>query len=50
MVIDRLIMKEGLERRLTDSIETAVSHSGGIVLVNDLTDNSDTLYSLNYAC
>ena len=50
VVIDRLIMKEGLERRLTDSIETAVSHSGGIVLVNDLTDNSDTLYSLNYAC
>ncbi len=34
IVIDRLVIREGISRRLTDSIETAVSLAGGIVSVN----------------
>ncbi len=50
VVIDRLIMKPDLVRRLTDSIETAVGHSGGLVVIDDLTGGQETVFSLNYAC
>ena len=50
VVIDRLIMKPDLVRRLTDSIETAVGHSGGLVIIDDLTGGQETVFSLNYAC
>lgn len=33
LVVDRLVLKDGLRRRLTDSIETACSHSGGLVTI-----------------
>ena len=49
LVVDRLVLKEGL-RRLTDSIETACSHSGGLVII-DLPDSKEELsFSQNYAC
>ena len=34
IVVDRLAVKEGIERRLADSIETALRHAEGLVLVN----------------
>ncbi len=50
LVVDRLILKEGLRRRLTDSIETACSHSGGLVTIQ-LPDTQEVLsFSQNYAC
>ncbi len=50
LVVDRLVLKEGLRRRLTDSIETACSHSGGLVTI-DLPDSKQELtFSQNYAC
>ena len=50
LVVDRLVLKEGLRRRLTDSIETACSHSGGLVIIQ-LPDNKEELsFSQNYAC
>ena len=50
LVVDRLVLKEGLRRRLTDSIETACSHSGGLVIIH-LPDTKEELsFSQNYAC
>ena len=50
LVVDRLVLKEGLRRRLTDSIETACTHSGGLVIIQ-LPDSKEELsFSQNYAC
>ena len=50
LVVDRLVLKEGQRRRLTDSIETACSHSGGLVTI-ELPDSKEELsFSQNYAC
>ncbi len=50
LVVDRLVLKEGLRRRLTDSVETACSHSGGLVIIS-LPDTKEELsFSQNYAC
>ena len=50
LVVDRLVIREGQRRRLTDSIETACSHSGGLVVIN-LPDSKEELsFSQNYAC
>ena len=50
VVVDRLIMKPDLARRLTDSVETAANLSGGLVILNELNGDKDTLFSQNYAC
>jgi excinuclease ABC subunit A len=50
VVIDRLVMKPELARRLTDSVETAVNLSGGLVVLNKVEDDSNTVFSQNYAC
>ncbi|MGI6239414.1 MAG: excinuclease ABC subunit UvrA [Christensenellales bacterium] len=49
IVIDRLINREGIETRLSDSLETAMRLSGGIVVAS-VQDGEDTMYSQNYAC
>ncbi len=48
VVIDRLIRKDGIETRLSESIETAVKLADGIVIVN--TDGRDVLYSTKHSC
>ena len=50
VVVDRLVVKEGINRRLTDSLETASSLSGGLILVNLLQEDRDLTFSQNYAC
>ena len=45
VVVDRLIMKPDLARRLTDSVETASNLSGGLVILNELDGDKDTLFS-----
>ena len=50
LVVDRLVLKEGLRRRLTDSIETACSHSGGLVTIQLPKTNEELSFSQNYAC
>ena len=50
VVVDRLIMKPDLARRLTDPVETAANLSGGLVILNELDGDKDTLFSQNYAC
>lgn len=52
IVIDRLVVRDDIRTRLTDSIETASKITGGITIVNILSDDGgkDVLYSQNYAC
>ncbi len=50
LVVDRLVIKEGQRRRLTDSIETACSHSGGLVIIELPTTKEELSFSQNYAC
>jgi len=49
IIVDRLVIKEGIRQRLTDSIETAIGLSGGLVIA-DLFDKGERLFSQNYAC
>lgn len=48
IVIDRLLVKEGMQRRLTDSVETSLKISGGMVIVD--VEGEETLFSTKYAC
>ena len=50
LVVDRLVIKEGQRRRLTDSIETACSHSGGLVTIELPATGEELSFSQNYAC
>ncbi len=50
LVVDRLVIKEGQRRRLTDSIETACNHSGGLVTVQLPKTEMELSFSQNYAC
>ena len=50
VIVDRLMMKPDLARRLTDSVETAANLSGGLVILNELDGDHDTMFSQNYAC
>lgn len=49
IIVDRLVMDDEVESRLADSIETAVSLSGGLVII-DVIDGEELLFSQNYAC
>ncbi len=49
VVVDRIVMKQGAEKRLTDSIETVLKLSGGTVLV-DIPGKEEMLFSQNFAC
>ena len=50
IMVDRLVIKEDMTRRLTDSIETASGLSGGIIIVNNASTDEDLTFSQNYAC
>ena len=50
LIVDRLILKEGIRRRLTDSIETACVHSGGLVTISIPGQEEELSFSQNYAC
>ena len=50
VVVDRLIIRPDIQQRLTDSVETAASLSGGLVVVNLLREERDLMFSQNYAC
>ncbi|GAF65652.1 excinuclease ABC subunit A [Bacillus sp. TS-2] len=49
VVIDRIVMKEGVESRLADSLETALGLADGRVLV-DVIDGEELLFSQHHAC
>ncbi|MBQ8600350.1 MAG: excinuclease ABC subunit UvrA [Clostridia bacterium] len=49
IVVDRLIMKEGIQQRLTDSIETALHQAEGLVIVAP-EGEEEILFSQNFTC
>ncbi len=50
VVVDRLVIKPEINRRLTDSIETAAALAGGLVIVQLNDSGEEHLFSQNYAC
>lgn len=48
-VVDRLVIKQGIESRLSDSLETAFRFAGGLAKV-EIVDGEEFLFSQNYAC
>ena len=50
LVVDRLVLRGDLTRRLTDSVETALEHGGGLVVIQQPDTGEETLFSRNYAC
>ncbi len=49
VVVDRLIIKEKIEKRLSDSLETGLNLSGGIVKIEDQ-DGEGRIFSEKFAC
>ena len=49
LVVDRLVMKEGVRKRLRDSLEIAANHADGMVRIV-LAGGEETIYSEKYAC
>ncbi|MGM9565035.1 excinuclease ABC subunit UvrA, partial [Evtepia sp.] len=50
IVVDRLVIRPDITRRLTDSVETAASLAGGLILINLVKEDRDLSFSQNYAC
>lgn len=48
VVVDRLVVDEGIQKRLTDSVETALKLGDGVVVVD--VDGEETLYNTKYSC
>lgn len=49
IIVDRIVIKEGVRQRITDSVETAIGLSGGIVIA-DMFEKGEKMFSQNYAC
>ena len=50
IVVDRLVVREGIEKRLTDSVETALKMANGLVVIQLPDTERELLFSQNYAC
>ena len=50
IVVDRLVVREGIEKRLTDSVETALKMANGLVVIQLPDTGRELLFSQNYAC
>lgn len=50
VVVDRIIVKPGVENRLAESIEAALALADGIVFVNIGSEEKDVVFSENFAC
>ena len=50
VVVDRVVIKDGIMRRLADSVETAASLANGLVIADVVSENRQILFSQNYAC
>ncbi len=50
IVVDRLVVRDGMDKRLTDSLETALKMAKGLVVVQLIDEDQEMLFSQNYAC
>ncbi|MFQ8661701.1 MAG: excinuclease ABC subunit UvrA [Clostridia bacterium] len=49
LIVDRLVIKEDIVSRLTESVEVALKHADNLVTI-DIVGDKEKLYSCNYAC
>ena len=49
VIVDRLIIKEGIEKRLTDSVEDVLNLSEGLMIV-DINGEEEKIFSQNFSC
>ena len=49
MVVDRLVVREGIHQRLADSLETSLQLGEGVVLIQ-IIDGEELMFSENFAC
>jgi excinuclease ABC subunit A len=50
IIVDRLVIKDDIARRLTDSVETAANLAGGLVIIDIVGEDRELMFSQNYAC
>ena len=50
VVVDRIAVKEGIEQRLADSLETTLELSDGLAVTQDAKSAEETTYSAKFAC
>ena len=50
VVVDRLVIKENIQSRLTDSITTALKRANGVVIVDLVQEQKEILYSEKFSC
>ncbi len=50
IVVDRIVIKEGIRTRLNDSIEQALKLGEGLVVINNLSEGKDYIFSEKFAC
>ena len=50
IIVDRLVIKEDIRSRLTESVEIALKNANNLALVEDVTNKKEMLFSANYAC
>ncbi len=50
VVVDRLVIKDSIRKRIADSVELASNYSNNLVLIENLTKKREVLFSMNYAC
>ena len=50
IIVDRLVIKDDIARRLTDSVETAANLAGGLVIIDIVGQERELMFSQNYAC
>ena len=50
LIVDRLVIKEEIRSRLTESVETAMKHANNLVIVDIPSEKKEQIFSQNYAC
>lgn len=50
IIVDRLVVKEGIQKRLTESIETVTALTGGLLVVNVNQGEDELVFSQNFSC
>ena len=50
VVIDRLVVKDDIRKRLADSVELALKYAENLVIINKVDTNEEQIFSQNYAC
>lgn len=50
IIVDRLVVKEGIQKRLTESIETVTALTGGLLVVDVNQGEDELVFSQNFSC